>query len=210
MEVVMRVAAFNGSPHAGGTTYRGLLTMTEELKREGVSVEIIHVGNEVIHGCIGCQKCRELGKCVFDDAVNRAIETVNQADGLILGSPVYYGGIAGTFKCFLDRLFYTGPDTKRKVGAAVAALRRSGGIGVYQQLNNYLHLGQMIITPSQYWGVIHGNNAEETLRDEEGMQIMRTMGRNMAWLLKALEGAKKTLAPPAEEPRLRTNFIRTG
>lgn len=204
----MHVVAFNGSPHPGGTTSRGIGVMAEELEKAGVQVEIVQVGGEALRGCTGCGKCRELRRCVFDDIVNQCIAKVNQAGGIILGSPVYYGGIAGAFKCFLDRLFFTGPDTKYKPGAAVAALRRAGGIAVYQQLCSYMNLGQMIITPTQYWSLIHGHNAQEALEDKEGMQVMRGAGRNMAWLLKALEAGKRDIPLPPEEPRVWTNFIR--
>jgi multimeric flavodoxin WrbA len=185
------------------------MTMAEELERGGISTELVWVGNKEIRGCMGCGKCREQRACVFDDdPVNQSRNKVNEADGIILGSPVYYGGIAGTFKCFLDRLFFPGIDLKFKAGATAAALRRSGGVTVFHQLNNYLHLAQAVITPGFYWGAIHGNNAEEALQDEEGMLLMRTMGRNMAWLLKALETGKKALPYPSEEKMVRTNFIR--
>lgn len=205
----MKVIAFNGSPHQKGTTYRGISTMSGELEKEGVSTELVWVGNREIRGCIGCGKCRELRACVFDDdPVNQLREKVNESDGIILGSPVYYGGIAGTFKCFLDRLFFPGVDLRFKPGATVAALRRSGGVTVFHQLSNYLNLAQVLITPGFYWGAIHGNNADEVLRDEEGMQLMRTLGRNMAWLLKTLDAGKIPIPRPPEEKRARTNFIR--
>jgi multimeric flavodoxin WrbA len=207
----MKVIAFNGSPHGDGVIFKGLTVLTGELEREGIAVELIHVGNQKIRGCIDCGKCRELGRCVFDDdLVNRCAEKLPGADGIVLGSPTYYGGIAGTFKSFLDRLFFPGPDLRYKAGAVAASLRRSGGIGVFHQLNNYLNLTQMIITPGIYWNVIHGNSAEEVLEDEEGLQIMTVIGRNMAWLLKTLAAGKETVPYPPEEPRKRTNFIRSG
>jgi multimeric flavodoxin WrbA len=206
---IMKVIAFNGSPHREGTTQRGIRGIAEELEQAGVSCEIVHVGNSGIRGCAGCGKCRELKRCVFDDdMVNPAREKVNGADGVILGSPVYYGGIAGGFKCFLDRLFFPGVDLKFKPAIAVAALRRSGGVFTFQQLNNYLNLAQAIITPGFYWGAIHGSNAEEVLQDGEGMLLMRTLGRNMAWLLKILEAGKGNIPYPATEKRIMTNFIR--
>jgi multimeric flavodoxin WrbA len=182
--------------------------MAEELEKEGVQVEIVQAGGAPVRGCTGCGTCRERRRCVFDDIVNQCIGKVNRAGGIILGSPVYYGGIAGAFKCFLDRLFFTGPDTKYKPGAVVAALRRSGGIAVYQQLCNYMNLGQMIITPAPYWSLIHGNSAQEALEDQEGMQVMRAAGRNMAWLLKAVEAGRRDIPLPPAEPRVWTNFIR--
>jgi multimeric flavodoxin WrbA len=205
----MKVSAFNGSPHPDGVIHKGLVTLGEELTKEGIDFEIIHVGNRNIRGCMDCRKCRELKRCVFsDDAVNECFEKIQKADGLVLGSPVYYGGVAGTFKSFLDRLFFPGPDMRYKVGAVVASLRRSGGINTYHQLNNYLNLAQMIITPTVYWDVIHGNTPEELDEDEEGLQIMRILGKNMAWLLKTLAAGKKEVSLPQPEKRLRTNFIR--
>jgi multimeric flavodoxin WrbA len=205
----MNVIAFNGSPHQNGTTHEGLIAMAGELEREGISTEIVWVGNREIRGCLGCGKCRELGRCVFDgDMVNQYRNKVNESDGVILGSPVYYGGIAGTFKCFLDRLFFPGLNLRFKPGAAAAALRRSGGVAVFQQLCSYLNLAQAILTPGFYWGAFHGNNAEEARRDEEGMLLMRTLGRNMAWLLKTLEAGKTTVPYPPGEKRVLTNFIR--
>jgi multimeric flavodoxin WrbA len=186
----------------------GLTVLTDELKKAGIGIELIHVGHQNIRGCIDCGKCRTLGHCFFkDDIVNQCFDKINKADGIVLGSPVYYGGIAGTFKAFLDRLFFPGPDLRYKVGAVVVSLRRSGGIAVFQQLSNYLNLAQVILTPTIYWDVIHGNTAEEALQDGEGIQILRTAGRNMAWLLKTLEAGKKEVPLPEEEPRIRTNFI---
>jgi multimeric flavodoxin WrbA len=205
----MKVIAINGSPHADGVVYTGISALAGELEKEGIGVEIIQVGHQDIRGCIDCRKCHTgPGRCVFnDDAVNRCLDKINQADGLVLGCPTYYGSIAGTFKSFLDRLFFPGPDLRYKVGAAVVSLRRSGGISVFHQLNNYFNLAQMIITPSVYWDVIHGNTALEVQEDEEGLQIMRITGRNMAWLLKTLEAGKAAVSLPSQEKRARTNFI---
>ena len=205
----MKVIAFNGSPHQNGTVYKGIVTVTEELEKEGIEVEIIHVGNQVIRGCIACGKCHTLKLCVFtDDIVKPSFDKINSADGIILGSPVYYGGIAGAFKCFLDRLFFSRPNLRYKVAGTVVSLRRSGGIAAFHALNNYLNLSQAIITPSMYWNVIHGNNAEEAVQDEEGLQIMRVLGRNMAWLLKTVDTGKKSIPLPETESRKWTNFIR--
>ena len=204
----MKVLAFNGSPHEDGVIHGGLSVLGEELEKAGITVELIQVGREKIRGCIDCRKCRELGRCIFDDdPVNRCAEKLKEADGLVLGSPVYYGGVAGTFKSFLDRLFFPGPDLRYKAGAAVVSLRRSGGIAAYQQLNNYLNLAQTVIVPSVYWNVIHGNHAGELLEDEEGLQIMRITGRNMAWLIKTLAAGKEQIPYPPEDRRVRTNFI---
>lgn len=206
----MNVIAFNGSPHPNGVIAEGISVMKAELEKEGISVELVHVGNKSVRGCMACGKCRELGRCAISgDPVNECFDKLKAADGVILGSPVYYGGIAGAFKCFLDRLFFPGPDMKFKAGASVASLRRSGGISTFHQLNNYLNLAQMVIVPGVYWGVIHGNNAEELAQDKEGLQIMEIQGRNMAWLLKTLEAGKREFPPPPPPaPRARTNFIR--
>jgi multimeric flavodoxin WrbA len=205
----MKVIAFNGSPHHDGVVARGISVIAGELQKGGIETEVIQVGTEIIRGCVDCRKCRETGKCVFnDDIVNQCRDKVLEASGIILGTPVYYGGIAGTFKSFLDRLFFPGQDLSYKAGASVVSLRRSGGIAVFQAINSYFNLAQMIITPGVYWDVIHGNNAEEVLEDEEGLQIMEIQGRNMAWLIKTLAAGKKEVPlPPPIAGRKRTNFI---
>ena len=204
----MNVIALNGSPHNDGVIAKGIAIMKGELEKEGISTEVVHVGDKSIRGCIDCRKCKTLGHCVIgDDIVNGCFDKIQRADGIILGSPVYYGGLTVTFKSFLDRLFFPQPDMRFKVGAAVVSLRRTGGIATYYQLSNYLTLAQMIITPGFYWGVIHGSTAEELEEDKEGLQIMETQGRNMAWLLKALAAGKKEISPPPRQERIRTNFI---
>jgi multimeric flavodoxin WrbA len=204
----MKVIAFNGSPNADGGTAQGISIMKAELEKAGIETETIQVGNQRIQGCLACGKCGELGHCVISsDLVNESYEKVNKADGIILASPVYYGGIAGTFKCFLDRMFFPGVKMRFKAGATVVSVRRTGGIGVYQQLNNYLNLAEIIITPSIYWNVIHGNSAEKFAEDEEGQCIMQTQGQNMAWLIKCLAAGKKEIPPPEPLPRKWTNFI---
>ena len=204
----MDVIAFNGSPHSDGVIARGISVIKEELEKEGIAVEVVHVGDKNIHGCIDCRKCRTLGRCAISgDLVNDCFEKLNAANGVILGCPVYYGSIAGTFKSFLDRLFFPGIKMNYKVGATVVSLRRTGGISTFHQLNNYLNLAQVIITPGVYWNVIHGNNPEELSEDEEGLQIMEIQGRNMAWLLKALDAGTRVVPPPLPPERKRTNFI---
>ncbi len=207
----MKVLAINGSPHLHGTTYGAIRILSDELEKEGIETKIVHVGNRISHGCSGCGYCRkqEEPACVFDDdAVNECLRLARECDGLIFGSPVYYAGIAGSMKSFLDRFFYTRPDLSYKVGTVCVALRRSGAVTVYQQMNNYLDLSNMLITPGHYWNAVHGSNAEQILSDEEGIQLMRTLGRNMAWLMKTLEYGRKTLPPPTPEPRIYTNFVR--
>jgi len=205
----MKILAFNGSPRQNGVVAGGINVMKGELEKQGICVEVIHAGNKSIHGCMACRKCKEISRCVIEgDIVNECFEKIQTADGLILGSPVYYGGIAGTFKSFLDRLFYPQPDMKYKVGACVVSLRRTGGIAAFHQINNYFNLAGMIITPGVYWDVIHGNNQGELAADQEGYQIMEIQGRNMAWLLKTLEEGKKEFVPPKPVERVRTDFIR--
>jgi multimeric flavodoxin WrbA len=206
----MKVIALNGSPHHDGVVAAGISVMKGELEKEGISVEVIDVGNKNIQGCLDCRKCKStsVGRCVIEgDIVNECRDRVNSADGVILGCPVYYGGVAGTFKSFLDRLFFSGLDMKYKVGAIVVSLRRTGGISTLHQLTHYFSLSQIILTPSVYWQVIHGNNPEELARDEEGVQLMEIQGRNMAWLLKALAAGRKEVPPPQQVERKRTNFI---
>jgi len=206
----MKVIALNGSPHHDGVVAGGISIMKGELEKEGISFEVIDVGNKSIRGCLDCRKCKTThpGKCAIDgDLVNECRDRVNAADGIILGCPVYYGGVAGTYKSFLDRLFFSGLDMKYKVGAIVVSLRRTGGISTFHQLSNYFSLNQIILTPSVYWQVIHGNNPAELAEDEEGGQIMEIQGRNMAWLLKTLASGRKEVALPPPVERKRTNFI---
>jgi multimeric flavodoxin WrbA len=205
----MKVIAFNGSPHKEGVIFTGIEEISGELRRDGIEVEICQVGAQLIHGCTGCGVCRTKGLCAMEgDGVNDYIEKTRQADGIILGSPVYYGGIAGAFKCLLDRMFYTGLGLNFKAAAVVASCRRSGGVTTFQQLSNYLTLAGAFVVPTVYWNVIHGNNAEELREDGEGLYTMRAVGRNMAWLMRALESGKKAAPPPEHGPRERTNFIR--
>jgi len=159
----MKVIAFNGSPHNDGVIQNALDLMCSELEKGGIKTEIVQAGRENIQGCIDCLKCRELGKCVFDDIVNKSAEKVRAADGIIIGSPVYYGSIAGNFKCFLDRLFFSGLRLEYKAASAVVSCRRSGGINAFQQMNNYFNLAGAFIAPSVYWGIVHGSNKEESL-----------------------------------------------
>lgn len=206
----MNVIAINGSPHANGNTACALETAAEALRREGITVEILHIGHKLIHGCTACGKCTSLGKCIFDnDPVNEAAEKMAQADGILIGSPVYYAGIAGTMKSFLDRVFYIrGSSFRHKVGAAVAVARRSGGTATLQGLNWYLSIGEMILPTGKYWGVVHGRTPGEARLDEEGMQTMRTLGKNIAWTLKLIEAGKELIPEPEAEEKLTMNFIR--
>lgn len=208
----MKVAAINGSPKTEGNTYHALKMVTEELERQGISTEIIQVGNKNIHGCLACGKCYENKneKCIIDDEVNEIIQKMKSADGIIIGSPVYYASIAGTMKCFLDRAFYTaganGGLFRHKVGASVVAVRRSGEVATFDHLNHYFTVAEMFLASSNYWNVIHGRLPGEVAQDGEGVQIMRVLGKNMAFLMKSI--AKNSDALPEKEIKVMTNFIR--
>lgn len=205
----MKVLVINGSPHEKGTTYGAIELVQKELEDQGIEVEIVHIGDKLTRGCMNCGGCIRLGqrRCIYDDdMVNRCIEKMETSDGLILASPVYYAGIAGTMKCFCDRFFYAGAPLSFKPAASIMALRRSGGLPGFNQLNNYLQLANAVLVPSKYWGVIHGLNADQILEDKEGVQIMQTIGQNMAWLLKTLANSKEE--KPQYGRRIRTNFIR--
>lgn len=210
----MRVAAFNGSPNKEGNTYHALRIVADELGKEGIETEIIHVGNKLIRGCLACGKCRKNRdeRCVTRDEVNEWIMKMKEADGIILGSPVHFSSISATMKAFLDRAFYVAGNNgglfRHKVGAAVVAIRRSGGLPAVDQLNHYLSYAEMIIPTSNYWNVIHGTAPGEALEDEEGVQIMRILGRNMAWLLKLVANGEGSVEEPRRERKVYTNFIR--
>ena len=199
----MKVLAINGSPHANGNTACALEAAAEALHAEGIETEILHIGHKLIHGCTACGQCHTLGKCVFDnDPVNEAAEKMAQADGILLASPVYYAGIAGTMKSFLDRVFYTrGSSFRHKVGASIAVVRRSGGTATLQGLNWYLSIGEMILPTGQYWAVVHGRKPGEARLDLEGMQTMRTLGKKHGLDAKALETGKETLPGPKPEEK---------
>lgn len=205
----MKVIAINGSPRPRGNTYQALKAVCEELENQSIETEIIHVGNMQIKGCIGCDRCRE-GYCTFsDDALRDIVTKIYAAEGLLLGSPVYYAAIAGTMKCFLDRLFYASAGRMRlKVGASVAVLRRSGGVTTFDQLNNYFLISEMMIAPSYYWNAVHGAAPGEAMEDAEGICVMKNLANNMAWMLKMKEYSKDTIPVPSPVKREWTNFIR--
>lgn len=211
----MKVVAFNGSPKKEGNTYQALKTVTDELEKEGIQTEIVHVGNRAIRGCMACGQCavRKDEKCAFgDDGVNEWIQKMKEADGIILGAPVHYASIAATMKAFLDRAFYVvgvnNAMMRHKVGAAVVAVRRSGGVTTFDHLNHYINYAEMLMPTSNYWNVIHGRTPGEVLQDDEGVQIMRVLGKNMAWLLKLVENGKGVVKEPEKESKVMTNFIR--
>ncbi|GKU25256.1 flavodoxin family protein [Clostridium folliculivorans] len=211
----MKVVAFNGSPKKNGNTYEAIKAVAAELEKENIEVEIIHVGNKTIRGCMDCGGCsRNMNeRCVMqNDEVNEWIQKMKEADGIILGSPVHYAAIPGTMKSFLDRAFYVTSINKgmlrHKVGASVVAVRRAGGVPVFNQLNNYLNYSEMLMPTSNYWNVINGTAPGEALQDEEGMQIMSVLGKNMAWLLKLVKAGEGTVEENKREDKIFTNFIR--
>ena len=207
----MKVLLINGSPNEFGSTFTALSEVAKMLNQEGIETEIIHIGRGAMQGCIACRKCRgESDKCVFDDLVNEVAEKAKNADGFVFGSPVYYASANGSMIAFLDRLFYSqSKHFAHKPGAAVVAARRAGTTAALDNLNKYFTINQMPVVSSQYWNMVYGNNGEEVKKDLEGMQIMRTLGKNMAWLLKSIEAGKQAgIELPEREPRVATNFIR--
>jgi multimeric flavodoxin WrbA len=211
----VKVVAFNGSPHKEGNTYSALKAVIDELEKQGITTEIIHMGHKAIRGCTACYKCVENKdeKCSLkDDDVNEWIQKIKEADGIILGSPVHYSAISATLKAFLDRAFYVasanGGLFRHKVGASVLAVRRSGGLPAFNQLNNYILYAEMLMPSANYWNVAHGSVPGELLQDEEGLQIMRVLGKNMAWLLKLVENGRGIVEEPEAEAKIKTNFIR--
>jgi len=211
----MKVTAFNGSPKKLGNTYYALKIVMDELEKEGIETEIIHVGIKSVRGCIACNKCAENKneKCVLpDDGVNEWVQKMKESDGVIFGSPVHYAALGATMKSFLDRAFYVAGSNnsmfRHKVGAAVVAVRRSGGLPTFNQLNNYIAYSEMLMPTSNYWNVIHGASPGEAEQDKEGVQIMRVLGKNMAWLLKLVENGTGSVQEPKLEKKVWTSFIR--
>jgi len=208
----MKVLLINGSPKANGCTYTALCEVAAALENENIETELFHVGNKPIRGCMACGGCSKTnsGKCVYnDDTVNIALEKAKEADALVFGSPVHYAGASGQITSFLDRFFYAGDGFQYKPGAAIVSCRRGGATAAFEQLNKYFTISNMPIVSSQYWNMVHGNTPEEVRQDLEGMQIMRTLGKNMAWLLKSIQAGKEAgIALPKKEPRAVTNFIR--
>ena len=207
----MKVLLLNGSPHKNGTTFVALSEVAAALEAQGIEAEIFHVGNGPIYGCVGCGRCREAGKCVYqDDIVNVIIEKAKEADGFIFGAPVHYAGPAGIMHTVLDRVFYAGSYAfAYKPGAAVVCCRRGGATASFDSLNKYFTIANMPVVSSQYWNMVHGANAEDAKKDAEGLQTMRTLARNMAWMLRCFQAGREAgIALPEREPAQRTNFIR--
>lgn len=208
----MKVLLVNGSPHKNGSTAEALKAVAKALNDCGVETEAVTIGDKAIKGCQGCAKClkREKGKCITDDIVNEIYGRTDEFDGFIFGSPVHYASADGAICAFMDRLFYaSGNRFAYKPAAAVVCCRRGGGTTAFDRINKYFQISNMPVVSSKYWCVVHGRNAEEVQKDLEGMQILRTLGRNMAWLLKCIEAGKKAgiEIPMAEDPCI-TNFIR--
>jgi len=210
----MRVVAFNGSPNKEGNTYQALKMVTAELENADIETEIVQVGSQAIRGCVACYQCvkNRNEQCVLPgEPVNDWIQKMKQADGILLGSPVHFAAIGGTMKSFLDRAFFvTGVNNamlRHKVGASVVAVRRSGGLPTFDQLNNFLTYAEMLMPTSNYWNVIHGRAPGEVTQDVEGVQIMRVLGKNMAWLMKLVEHGKGAVTPPEHEAKTFFSFI---
>ena len=206
----MKVLMINGSPHQYGCTYTALKEVSDKLNSHGIETEFVYLGTQAVHGCIACGGCYQSGRCVFDDKVNEILEKAAEYDGMVVGSPVYYSGPNGTLCAFLDRLFYCSRGRlANKFAAAVVSCRRMGNTSSLDRLNKYFQISKMHIVSSQYWNGVHGNTPEEVMQDKEGLQIMRTLGENMAWLIKIAEAGKKAGVPmPQYEKGVGTNFIR--
>lgn len=204
----MKVLTINGSPHPNGCTDRALREVEATLKAGGIDVERVNIGTKDIRGCIGCHFCREHGRCVFNDAVNETAPKFAEADGIVVGSPVYYAGANGQLLAFLDRLFYSTMriDKAMKVGAAVLSSRRAGSTSAFDEINKYFTISSMPIVSSTYWNEVHGYTAADVEADAEGLQTMRNLGRNMAFLIKAIEAQKKATGLPEKEWGIFTNF----
>ena len=205
----MKVLLLNGSPHQNGSTATALQEMCKVFSQENIETEIVHVGNKPVRGCIACGSCKTSKKCVFDDIVNEIAPKFEACDGLVVGSPVYYASANATLIAVLDRLFFSAPfDKTMKVGAAVCSARRGGLTATFDEINKYFFISGMPVASGQYWNGVHGNNSEETKKDEEGMQMMRTLAKNMSFLIKSIHAGKELFGLPEKEPLVRTNFIR--
>lgn len=204
----MRVLLLNGSPHADGCTAAALKEMISVFEAEGVETDLVHVGNKAVRGCVSCGSCSRNGKCIFDtDPVNETAKIFEQADGLVVGSPVYYGSPNGSIISFMDRLFYSTPFSKHmKVGAAVVSCRRGGNTASFDALNKYFTISGMPVASSTYWNQVHGFTAEDVKKDLEGLQTMRNLARNMTFMMKAISDAKQKYGLPEVEKAAFTSF----
>ena len=204
-----KVLLINGSPHKNGTTFRALNEVANELNANGIETEIVCIGNKSIVGCDVCGACSKLGKCVKDDLANEIIDKINESDGLIVGSPVYYASLNGSLKSLLDRVFFAKKSFANKPAAAVAVARRAGTTATLDIINKYFMISNMPVVTSQYWNMVFGSNGEQAESDAEGLQTMRVLGKNMAWLIKCIKaGEQAGILPPEEEQHVRTNFYK--
>lgn len=205
----MKVMIVNGSPKPQGNTAAALEEMRKVFADAGVETEMVHVGNKAIRGCIACQKCAETGRCVFDDLVNETAPLFEECDGLVVGTPVYYASANATVIAYLDRLFYsTHFDKTMKVGASVVVSRRGGSSSTFDEMNKYFSISGMPIAPSQYWNMVYGLAPGDAAKDDEGMQTMRTLARNMVFLMQSIALGKEKYGLPEKEPWTPTHFIR--
>jgi multimeric flavodoxin WrbA len=206
----MNVLLINGSPHKDGCTFTALNEVAGQLNKHGIETNIFHIGDGPIHGCIACGKCAQSGLCAFnDDPVNACIELARKADGIVVGSPVYYAGPNGALVAFLDRMFFRkSAGYAYKPAAAVVNCRRGGAASAFDQINKYFTISSMPVVSSQYWNQTHGMTPEQVKKDLEGLQTMRTLGNNMAWLIKCIDAARATVPYPEKEAPTATNFIR--
>ena len=204
----MKALLINGSPRRNGCTNTALTELKNTLEQEGMEVELIHIGNKDIRGCIACRRCHETGKCVFNDVVNEIAPKLAEADAFVIGAPVYYSSPNGSAISFMDRLFFSTStiDKTMKVGTAVVTCRRGGNSSSYDVLNKYFSISSMPIATSQYWNMVYGSKGEEVLLDKEGLQTMRTLGRNIAFMVKSIALGKQTYGLPEKEPMVFTNF----
>lgn len=204
----MKVLMLNGSPRKDGNTSIALREMEQTFAKEGIETETVQVGNKNIRGCIACNFCKDNGRCVFDDAVNQLAPKFEEADGLVIASPVYFASANATLIACLDRLFYsTSFDKRMKVGASVAVARRGGCSATFDELNKYFTISGMPIASSQYWNSVHGRNLGEAAQDAEGLQTMRTLAKNMSFLIKSIALGKEAYGLPEKEAQVMTNFI---
>ena len=210
----MKVLLVNGSPHKDGCTYTALREVEKELNKQGIDTEMFWLGIEPIAGCISCKSCSKTGKCMFNDSVNEFLDKAKETDGFIFGTPVHYAAASGALTSFMDRAFYTASLSKSKVfylkpAAAVVSARRAGTTAAFDQVNKYFSISQMPIISSRYWNMVHGAKPEDVLKDEEGLQIMRVLGKNMAYFLRCKEAGEKCgIELPEVENNVYTNFIR--
>lgn len=206
----MKVLLINGSPNEHGCTCTALREVEGVLVKHGIETELLYLGKKPVAGCIACGHCFKTGKCVWNDAVNEVIGRLDTLDALVVGSPVYYAGPSGQLTAFLDRLFFAAKGRMaKKLGAAVVSCRRGGATAAFDRLNKYFTITNMPVVSSQYWNHVHGSNPEDVRQDGEGLQTMRTLGENMAWLLRCIEAGRKAEVPePHYEDWIRTNFVR--